>query len=168
MFLFKIKFLLSCAFILLGSAQAFAFSEDDIKAAYIYNFTKFITWPEGKSQNMIFCFHGDIKNSAPYMQLSKKNIHVQRATELSSAQGCSIWYVGNLEESKISELSNYAVQNAILLVGDSDTFVDKKGMIGLVFNDNKISFEVNYLKVKEAKLSVSAKLMALAKRVITD
>lgn len=54
----------------------------------------------------------------------------------------------------------------ILTIGEHPGFIETGGHIGFLTIDNKIRFEINHATIKEKKLSIRAKLLKLAKRVI--
>jgi hypothetical protein len=58
--------------------------------------------------------------------------------------------------------------NGVLVVGETEHFVQEGGIIGFCLEQNKIRFEINLEAAEKAKLKISAKLLALAKTVIGD
>ena len=54
----------------------------------------------------------------------------------------------------------------MLTVGESEHFVQDGGMIGFLLEENKIRFEINLEAAEHAKLKLSSRLLALAKRVL--
>lgn len=148
--------------------SSIAATEDELKAAFIYNFIKFVSWPENSSNTVNLCVHGNVKNITPYLNLSKKNIVVRKIESLRVLSRCQVLYLAESENAISSDLSKEAIKNSILLIGDEDSFIEKGGMISLIPTGNTMGFEVNYLTIKEANLKISSNVLAIAKRVINE
>jgi len=148
--------------------------ESLVKAAFIYNFVKFVEWPDGKSigklSNIDICTLGisSIDNAANVFKAAstdKLKLTMVQEKELSNiVKHCHIVFIGesdNLEQTLASLKSS-----PVLTVSDREGFAEKGGMIGFVKSDNKIKIEVNTKAISAAGLRVDAQLLEIALKVI--
>ncbi len=160
-----------CAIAIAGQAAAADVSEAEyqIKAAFLFNFAKFVQWPDtafGSESNLQICVLGDNPISPALSTIENKtaqgrNVVVRRSLKASEAAECNILYVA---DARALPAAGRAAPGA-LTVSDSTGFAEAGGMIGLVTLDNKVRFEVNLDAINDAGLKVSAQLLKLAKAV---
>lgn len=147
--------------------------EYEVKAAYLYNFAKFVTWPGGDSSSALtVCVMG----KDPFGQVlddavRSKSVHgrpiaVRRISHGGGPQGCQIVFAG-FGEGVCRDLLARFDWDGILLVGEGDQFVRCGGMIGLALKDERVQFEINTEALAKAHLEVSSKLLQLASIVTT-
>jgi YfiR/HmsC-like len=151
--------------------------EYKIKAGYLYNFTKFITWPELKSPSFNLCLLGNDPFGVVIAPIEKKSafslpIRVIRLDELVNsnlATLCHILYISGASNKKaFFEKMMASPQNiGTLVVGEGDAFAADGGMIGFVNRNGKIKLQINLLSVKRTGLKISAKLLEIAE-IIKD
>jgi YfiR/HmsC-like len=146
--------------------------EYKIKTAYLYNFTKFITWPEIKSPSFNICLLGTDPFGPVIHPIEKKSafslpIKVFRLPEtgdLNINQVCQIVYLYKNNNSKLvfEKLKGTPQQLGTLVVGEGEDFTEEGGMIGFVNRDGKIRLKINLVPVKLTGLKISAKLLEVA------
>ncbi len=145
--------------------------EYKVKAAYLYNFTKFVTWPEIKSETFNVCLLGDDPFGHVIGLIEKKTaftlpIKVIRLPEFNSnlTAGCHILYLNAVNNAKtVFDKINGAQQKLkALVVGEGEDFASDGGMIGFVNRDGKIRLQINPQSIKLAGLMVSAKLLEIS------
>ena len=139
---------------------------DEIKAAYLYNLTKFISLNKNPGRNYTICLVGGITNSSYYYDLNGKRVNGNtiKVTSVSDSQvrSCQMVYTQTRSSSKIQALANLSTQAGFILVGDGSNFVNEGGMVGLIKQGNNIKFGLNKRQFQQANLKVSAKLYKLA------
>lgn len=155
-------------------AQTEAITEYQVKAAFIYNFAKFVEWPPrafvSGSDPIRFCVFGDSSFDSDLQQLlggkmvGTRPVQVQRVT-LSQLKGCHLLFVAAAEGSRTEQVLEATHGLNILTVGDFPGFVDQGGVISLIVDQNRIRFEVNLKAAQDAGLKLSSKLLGLAKAV---
>ena len=147
-----------------------------VKAAFLYNFTKFTSWPKPldlPSQSHInICILGKntlgdatgvfSKASTSSLKISAKHI----TSPPSKAGTCHVLYItqsmsGNLESVLRQSANSYA-----LTVSDIPKFADIGGMIGFVKSGNKIRLHINKGTADTAGLKLSAQLLEIADKVV--
>ncbi len=143
--------------------------EMDLKAAFIYNFTLFTTWPEPK-QNLMLCVLGDERFLA---QLSKftgqkssgTTIHVQKIYGITEAQSCDVLFIDRNEHFHSDQVHKTLEKLPVLTIGESGMADHSGVMILLVRDQNRIAFEIDQNAAVSAGLTLSYKLLKLARKV---
>lgn len=144
--------------------------EYKIKAGYIYNFTKFISWPEDNAATFNLCLLGEDPFGALIDPIEKRfaqgrPIKVFRLDELDNGHQCHILYIGTADFSIKNPLINQGVYKT-LTVSENTEFAAQGGMIGFVIRDGKIKLQINLDALKQGGLKASAKLLEVAEIII--
>lgn len=148
-------------------------SEYELKAAFLYNFAKFIDWPprsfERPDAPMVFCVLGDdpfgpiLAGIAREDQVMSRQIALRRADQPDQLGGCHVVFVRPAAEVHLPELLRQAAARHVLLVGESSGFAERGGGIGLFVEQNRVRFAVNVAAIERAGLKVSSKLLKVAR-----
>jgi hypothetical protein len=151
--------------------------EYQVKAAFIFNFAKFVEWPLDtfKSENapIVFCVFGhDPFGSALDEIISGKAINnravlARRITESPDLKSCQLVFVSSAEYKHLSEVLNSLQGTSALVVGESEGFAERGGGIQFFPEDSRLRFAINVDAIQRARLTVSSKLLALA-RIVHD
>jgi hypothetical protein len=166
--------------LLLFSQAAEANAGDDksslVKAAFIYNFVKFVEWPAPKKVSTLsqidICALGDSgisKAGNVFQAASTDKLKLNLVSEKdwkSAPDHCHILFIGQSEVAQVQQIVAGLKTFPVLTVSDSDDFVEHGGMIGFVVSDNKIRIAVNTKAVSSAGLRVDAQLLEIALKVI--
>ena len=160
-----------------AAAQSTPPTEYEVKAAYLYNFAKFVEWPKAvlpdASQEIVIGVLGedpfgkDLETVIGDKTVGGKKIVIERSKKVDELKSSHILFVSSSEKDRISEILESLQGCSTLTVGDIEGFGESGGMIGLYLADKKIRFEVNNDVVKKAQLDVSSKLLKLARIVKT-
>lgn len=167
---------LSVAIVSTARAVASDNKEGLVKAAFIYNFVKFVEWPGDKAiskqSNINICTVGDdgvsqagsvfSAASTPSLKLTLRPLDNWR----SAAGDCHILFISRLEDAQINSIIANLKSLPVLTVSDSRNFVERGGMIGFVVSDNKVKIAVNMKAATAAGLRVDAQLLEIALKVI--
>lgn len=92
-------------------------------------------------------------------------VRVRRGLRAEDIRGCHVLYFGAVDERIAAEARRLAEPNATLTIGDSDGFVERGGMVGLVKVDNRIAFDVNVEATSRANVKLSSQVLKLARVV---
>jgi YfiR/HmsC-like len=152
--------------------------EYKIKAGYLYNFTKFVTWPEDNAATFNLCILGTdpfgifidpIENKSVFAR-PIRIFRLNEADFLSASNirpDCHILYVSGANNKKVvlEKIQANSRKPGTLVVGESETFVADGGMIGFVNRDGKIKLQINLQSVKQTSLKISAKLLEVAELI---
>jgi hypothetical protein len=160
-----------CAIATLASAQN-RISEYDVKAAYLFNFGKFVrftpTDADINRQSFDICIVGEdplgtsLDGLTANEELDGKPVRVMRVKTAVEAHGCAIAYIGASEATRVrSDLDELRGQ-PVLTVSDAGTFLQNGGMIQFVIRGSHVRFAVNLDAVRNARLSLSSELLRVA------
>ena len=146
--------------------------EYKIKAGYLYNFTKFITWSADSAETFNLCILGDdpfgeLINPIEQRSAIGRPIKLFRFNSLSGLDKESHCHILFVSSSIKDALSTTDFDNT-LVVGESREFINQGGMIGFVNKQGKIKLQVNLKTIKQSGLKVSAKLLEVADVVKGD
>jgi hypothetical protein len=155
--------------------------EYKIKAGYLYNFTKFVTWPEDNSETFNLCIlgtdpFGELIDPIEQRSAFGRSIKLFRFDSLNSLSRsndkphCHIIFISSSISTAINEtISNSTLVirdfNKTLTVGESNDFAMQGGMVGFVNREGKIKLQINLKKIKQSALKISAKLLEVAEIV---
>jgi hypothetical protein len=151
--------------------------EYQVKAAYLYNFAKFVEWPATSADAgkpfLLGVLGHDPFGPALDETVEGKTVHgravaVRRISSAAEARTCDELFIGAGEIKRLPEILQALQGRSVLIVGESRDFVLSGGMIGLVKEDDKVRFEVNTAAAERARLRVSSQLLRLARRVAKD
>jgi hypothetical protein len=149
--------------------------EYPVKAAFLYNFARFIEWPaeafpNEKSPIALCVFRHDPFGSALDEVLRGKSINnrelqARRVNELPALKTCQVIFISGQEDKHLPEVLITVKGASALIVGESGEFAERGGTIQFYLEDNKLRFAVNLDAAQRARLQVSSRLLALAKIV---
>lgn len=155
-----------------GRSQVPQLSEYQIKAAFLYNFGRFIDWPADAFVNGSSPFVFGILGDNPFgktldQAFTGKNLNghpvvVQVVHSLPEASHCHILFICSSEKSHLEKIIQSLHAASVLTVSESTQFIDDGGMINFVTIDNKVRFQINNGAAKAARLKISSKLLGLA------
>jgi uncharacterized protein DUF4154 len=148
-------------------------SEYEVKAAYLYNFGKFMTWPaDPHSPSFRVCILGSdpfgdaLERTVKGETLNGKPVSLKHVLA-DGVTGCEIIFIPASEQKKLPSVLNLLKKQHVLTVSDIPQFVDKGGMIGFVMDGDRVRFEVNQAIAQDAGLQMSSQLLKVAKQVRT-
>jgi hypothetical protein len=153
-------------------ANADSGSENAVKTAFLFNFFKFIEWPESAMQggySVCTTAYDDLGDSLMVLEnktIGSKLLILHRGINGKDLKSCHLIFISSSENAAtiIRDLKGLP----IITVSDKPGFVDQGGMIGLVQADNRLGFEINLDAANAGGAHISAQLLKLAKRVKTE
>jgi hypothetical protein len=163
--LFAFLQIIITSFCLLFSNNAFSEELDieyKIKAAYLYNFTKFIYWPPKNTTTFNLCLvgndlFGNIIEPIEQKKVRGEKIALFRYSDLpKSFQHCHIIYF-----AFPTKIKNKSFEG-ILTIGERNNFIHEGGMIQFFKKNNRIKFYANQKIIEKNGLEISAKLLEIA------
>jgi hypothetical protein len=142
---------------------------DDVKAAYLFNFGKFVRYPADQPpRDFDICMLGHdpverlLELNAIDERVQDRPVRVKRYDKPADARGCSVVYMGSSEAARIEkDLAALEGSNA-LTVSDLPQFIEHGGMIQFVLKDNRVRFAVNLSPTERARLALSSELLKVA------
>jgi YfiR/HmsC-like len=158
-----------------SSAQPMHPTEPQVKAAYLYNFGKFVRWESagvGNSDSLGICILGKdpfgsvLDSTVAGESIEGKKITVKRLAKIQEANQCSILFIGSSEESRLAPILSAAQRSGMLTVSDIPHFAEDGGIIGFITQQGKIRFEVNREAAEQSHVVLSSELLKVAGKVI--
>lgn len=175
------RFGLWSAAVLLSSALATLLcaqrnpTEYQVKAAYLLDFGKFVTWPpaaQAAHQNAFtLCVLGGdpfgriLDSTVSGEKINNKPVKVRRIRSARDAAECNVVFVSENEERLSVRTISSLNKPGTLTVSDSPGFLDRGGMIQFVRSGDRVRFEVNLKAARDAGLTLSSELLKVASAV---
>jgi hypothetical protein len=164
-----------CVFSIAGcvaSAQPQAPTEYQIKAAFLYNFVKFVGWPAETLSNDRAPIVVGVLGKDPFgsalddvilgKAVDGHPIQILRTNSLQDLKACQIAFISSSEAKRLSEILTGLRGSSVLTVGEADHFAQLGGVIQFTLEGNKVRFAINVDAAERARLKVSSKLLSLA------
>ncbi len=154
-------------------AEVPAATEYQVKAAFIYNFAKFVEWPEEALANRPFVigivgqdpFGSLIDNAVAGKTVRNSKIVIRRFPRVEDAADSHILFVSGSEGNNVDRVLKQLGRAPILTVSDTERFAEQGGMVQLIMDQNRVRFAINVAAVERAGLKPSSQLLKLAKIV---
>jgi hypothetical protein len=171
---------MACALICYASpstginAEAMTASEYEIKAAFLYNFAKFVQWPASAFQHendpMVVGligknpFDDTIGEMLDGLTVQKHPFVLKRIKNLKT-ENYQVLFISDSEKENLKHVLAAVEGKPVLTVSDISNFVQHGGMIGFEMNDGKIGFNINKKAADDADLQFSSQILKLARVV---
>ncbi len=145
-----------------------------VKAAFLYNFAKFASWPEDSfahaSAPLQFCALGDAPFGRAWDALEGKRVRnrsvtVRKLASVRESAGCQLIFVSKDRQAQVRELLEAVESRPVLIVGESEGFCEDGGTINFVIRDGKVRFQINPDAGQRAGIRLGAQLLRLAEIV---
>lgn len=160
-----------------AQAPAVVDREYTIKAAYLYNFSHYVTWPDGKFLNdqspMVIGVLGPDPFGAVLDRIAQRGekatgrpIAIRRFLDVKDVAGSHILFIGPKVAAPMrAEAVRIAANSSVLLVGEMPGFAEKGAVVNFFVVGNRVRFEMNPRAARQRNLKISAKVLNLARIV---
>jgi hypothetical protein len=161
----------AAALLILPAAAAWAQGDEvplehQVKAAYLFNFTKFVTWPpEPKAATpLIICvaqqnpFGTTLADTIRDEVVNGRPIATRMVSDVS---GCHVLFVPRTVAHE--PFLRAAERLPILTVGEHPAFIRSGGIINFILENGRVRFEIDGENAASAKLTISSRLLRLAR-----
>jgi hypothetical protein len=154
-----------------GRADSGKLSENEVKAAYLYNFAKYVEWPASvfsrENTPLTICIVGSSPLNEVIETLAGKNIKnrrlvIRQFSKIEDLSECHILFINSSVKTPLNQILTSAASRSILTVSDLKGFTAAGGAIEFVPIDGKIRFMINNRTAQLAKLQISSHLLRLA------
>ncbi len=149
--------------------------EYQVKAAFLYNFAKFVDWPPETLRDAREPFQICVLGPDPFgralddvvagKSIGDRPISVRRISAPEAAAGCRVLYVASSERKHVLSLLTASVATGVLFVGEVGTPTASGMVVNFALEAGSVRFEVDVAAAGREKLSLSSKLLSLAIRV---
>jgi hypothetical protein len=160
------------------TAQAQSATEYQVKAAFLFNFAKFVEWPAdafpGADAPLQICVLGqdpfghEFEEMIADKTVNAHRIEIIHPSGVPQAKACQVIFVASSERQQAREILRGLRGASVLSVGDTSGFAKMGGIINFVLDDGRVRFEVNVKAAERAHLKISARLLTVAKLILTD
>jgi hypothetical protein len=155
-------------------AQDLQPTEYQIKAAFLFNFAKFVQWPPGgfaapNSPIVIGVlgdnpFHNDLERTIQNKLVDYHPLLIREFHSPAEATNCQILFISASEKKQLPEILKILRGSSILTVSETEGFVEAGGIINFMQAGTKLRFQINQESATKAGLKISSKLLSLAWR----
>jgi hypothetical protein len=154
-------------------AHGVAFSEYELKAAFVYNFASFTDWPPKAAPGMSVCVIGQDPFGQALDALEGKLVKGQRLTvrrisAIAEAQTCRVLFISASEVKNLPRLLAAVKDLPVLTVADMEDAAHQGVMIGFSIEKQRITFEINASAAHQANIVLSSRLLSLARNVYSS
>ena len=151
--------------------QSQEIEEHQLKAAFLFNFTKFINWPPADASSKLTVCVVNAKEVAGALEavtrgksVDARQVIIQQLSFPAALETCQLLFIGS-SGKKMEEILMEAKKIPIVTVGEDEKFLRRGGMINFVLEDGKLRFQINTDAVGRSGINISSKLLSLAKIV---
>jgi hypothetical protein len=147
-------------------------TEYELKAVYLYNFSRFIEWPPKPDSSQQEEFSICVLGRDPFGQalniiledktIAGRNIKTKKIEKLEDAGQCQILFISASEQKHLKQILMTLDGASVLTVSDMPEFNDHGGMMQFVWEGNRVRFAVNLPIAKKAGLVLSSELLKVA------
>ena len=165
------------AFVLTGSRlfpqDSRMTTESELKAAFVYNFAKFVSWPEeSKHKPLEIGILGDPELAATLQELLEgKNLKgrplsVTLFSNLNELRATEVLFIRADRRQTLETALHSLAGLPVLTVGESENFTELGGVVQLVREGKRMRLDVNVSAADQAGLRIQAQLLKLARNTL--
>jgi len=172
----------SCYPLLFGIFVAFTagaqtIDEYQVKAAFLYNFAKFVEWPaltfKTDKDPLRICVLGQnpfgnaLVEGVGGKTVVGRPLVVSDISDVSQGSDCQILFIGSSERKHLRAIFADLRMTGVLTVGETEGFATQGGIVNFKLEDGRVRLEINIEAASQAKLRISSKVLNLAQIVNT-
>jgi hypothetical protein len=151
-------------------------AEDQIKAGFLFNFTRFVEWNQSALpfSPFLLCIVDDpaiadlLSEAAAGKIVNGRTVSIRQAKPAEDFKSCNVLFVGDTSERRAGQILDGLKRANVLTVGEAPGFTEAGGMFNFVNQDNQVKLELNLEAAKRGGLKISAKLIAVSRVVAGD
>ena len=157
-------------------AQVASPTEYAVKAAFLYNFAKFVEWPPEAFKKSGESFIVGILGEDPFEKdqevglngkdVQDKKLVFKRLSSLQEATGCHVVFISASEQERLDTILRQLQGTPVLTVSDMKKFIQRGGMVGFILESDKVGFNINRTVAESTGLKISSQLLRLARTIV--
>lgn len=146
-------------------------SEEQVKAAILFNLARFSQWSETaknvQTDNFKVCISSNDVMANALASMTGKTIHNRNFTlshideNWTRVDECAVLYLSAADTPISLDLDNLH-SHGILTIGDSYDFIKQGGCMSIQRHGKKLKFSINTAAMKSANIRPSSKILTLA------
>lgn len=147
-------------------------NEYALKSVFLYNFCRFIEWPDaafaGPNDPIVIGVLGEdpfgplLEEAVQGESFRGRSIAIERYRNVREVGRCHLLFVAASETGRLNEILSTVAGRSIVTVGETEAFIERGGMIALAADRNRVRLLVNPDALRAARLGVSSKLLRVA------
>ena len=147
-------------------------NEYAVKAVFVYNFCRFIDWPrqafDSPAEPFIIGIVGEDPFGALLAEAIQGEFYRGRPIQVRHFRGpgdigtCHLLFVSQTNAADLDAILASVAGRNVLTVGETESFLDRGGMIALIAEQNRVRLRINPASLRTVNLSVSSKLLQVA------
>jgi hypothetical protein len=159
------------------SAAAAAPTEQQVQAAFLFNFSSFVDWPadafSSPAQPFVICLLGaaglaaNVEEAVRGESVDGRPMRVRRFDGDEEPGDCQILFIDDAQEAQLARILDAARGRRALTVSDLDGASRRGVMVQLVNDRNRIRLMINIEAARAAGLTISSSLLRAAEIVRT-
>lgn len=144
--------------------------ERTVRAAFVFNLTKYVEWPSS-DRDFTIGVVGDgsmgetLKKLLEGRKTGDRMIRVILSPNEDEINSCSMLYFVQSPSKKIQSAMGRVRDKSVLTVGETESFVSDGGIVALVRNSGEVQIHVNLEAAQMAHLDISSQLLNLSRIV---
>jgi hypothetical protein len=156
-----------------AAGQASSPTEDEVKAAYLFHFAKYVEWPTGAPADTAWVvgilgdgvFSEVLERTLEGKTAKDRAFVAHRLSDPAQASQVHILFIGASEEPRLPRILKALEGSSVLTVSDIDGFAEKGGVIGFRMDGKRVRFDINPEHASRSGLRISSQLLSLARVV---
>ncbi|MEO5754623.1 MAG: YfiR family protein [Chthoniobacterales bacterium] len=147
-------------------------NEYALKSVFLYNFCRFIDWPDSAFSSRRDPLIIGVVGEDPFGPLLEeaiagetyhgREIEVAHFRDAQQIGECHLLFVGQTNTELYDQILAAVVGRHVVTVGETDNFLDHGGMIALTAEQNRVRLRINSAALRATRLNVSSKLLQVA------
>jgi len=159
------------------SAESMQSKEYLIKAAFLYNFIKFVDWPSESFKNDAAPINLYVLGDDPFgealdtirgKRVKGRRLVIKQVRRVEQIEGAHLLFISTSEKGRVKQILKSLADAPVLTISEMEGFGQNGGIINFITVDNKIQFEINSEKAEQHKLRISSQLLKLARIVRSE
>ena len=156
-------------------AQPSVAGEYEVKAAFLYNFARYVDWPADHFPAAGGPFVVTVLGEDPFGEaldatlrgrtIRERPLVVRRVARVDDIGDSQILFIGSSETDDLPRILHKLADAPILTVGETARFAERGGMISFRKERDRVGFDINLASAERARLKVSSQLLKLARIV---
>jgi hypothetical protein len=156
-------------------AQAGSAGEYEVKAAMLYNLTRFVEWPPSVYADphaaTVLCilgrdpFESSLASLVSKSAVSNRPVEIRHLQDNNDIRACHVLYVSSSARKDVVQILSQLKGSSVLTVGEMNRFAERGGMIQFSLEEKEVRFDINLDAAARANLKISSRLLALARIV---
>ena len=175
----KLMLVVYAAWLFPGDAFSQVVSQEyQMKAMYLRQIPSFVEWPASSANTGRAAFQMCTLGDYPFgtrlawevgnVAVGGRKIELRWIRKEQELDGCEVIFFSRSEAKHYGKILDGLKGKSVLTVGESEGFLEAGGMVELSFENDRLQMKVNLVAARNANLKMDARLLAMAKRVVTE